>query len=505
MCGILGLMENHPVAQDIYDGLIVLQHRGQDSAGIVTYDTHFNLKKGNGLVRDVFHTKNMIRLGGSMGIGHVRYPTAGSYRVEEAQPFYVNSPFGIALIHNGNLTNYEELKKEVVNKDLRYMNTTSDSELLLNVFAQALRDLKIDTINTLTPEKIFHAMETVFRRLKGSYSVIAMIAGYGIVAFRDPYGIRPLCIGKREDGGIMPEYILSSESVAIDTLDFQFISDIQPGEVVFIDMKHNLYRKQVAEKKWAPCIFEYVYLARPDSIIDDVSVYKARLRMGVTLAKKIKESGIKIDVVVPVPDSSRSGALSLAAELGVNYREGLVKNRYIGRTFIMPGQQIRKKSIHYKLNPIKLELKNRNVLLVDDSIVRGNTSKKIVDMIRAAGAKKVFFASCAPPLINPCLYGVDMPSKKEFVANNLNVEEICKVIGADKLFYQDTKDLLDSAKKGNPHVTGFCHACMGGKYPTPEVTEEMLEKAELSRGEVHKIESIMDEEDDIKEDQMALL
>ncbi len=502
MCGILGLMENHPVAQEIYDGLIVLQHRGQDSAGIMTYNDHFNLKKGNGLVRDVFHTKNMIRLTGSVGIGHVRYPTAGNYKAAEAQPFYVNSPFGIALIHNGNLTNYEELKKEVIGSDLRYLNTSSDSELLLNILARALHMAKK---NVMTHADIFKAMETVFRRLKGSYSVIAMIAGHGLLAFRDPYGIRPLCFGKRETGGIMPEYAFASESVAIDTLDFTFDSDVQPGEAVFIDMKRKLHRKQIVPKKWAPCIFEHVYLARPDSILDNVSVYKARMRMGVSLAKKIKKAGLKIDVVVPVPDSARSAALSLASELGVPYREGLVKNRYIGRTFIMPGQDVRKKSIRYKLNPIKLELNKRNVLLVDDSIVRGNTSKKIIDMIRGAGARKVFFASCAPPLVSPCVYGVDMPSKKEFVANDLKTEEVCKSIGADKLFYQDSADLIDSARKGNPTITNFCHACMCGKYPTGDITKEMLDKAELARGDVHKIESMMDAGEDVTDEQMSLL
>jgi amidophosphoribosyltransferase len=502
MCGIIGIIGNRQVAQELYDGLTVLQHRGQDSAGITTYEDRFHLKKGNGLVRDVFHTKNMIRLRGPMGIGHVRYPTAGSYDAAEAQPFYVNSPFGISLIHNGNLTNYDELKKEVLRVDLRHLNTRSDSELLLNVVARALR---MNNSPVLTPGKIFKAIDMVFKRVKGSYSVIALIADYGMLAFRDPYGIRPLCIGKRADGGIMPEYVIASESVAVDTLRYDFISDIQPGEAVFIDMKRNLYRKQITKRHWAPCIFEHVYLARPDSIIDDVSVYKARLRMGISLAKKIKKSGIKIDVVVPVPDSSRSSALSLASELGVNYREGLVKNRYIGRTFIMPGQEIRKKSIRYKLNPIRLELNKRNVLLVDDSIVRGNTSKKIIEMIRNAGAKKVYFASCAPPLISPCLYGVDMPSKREFVANGLNVNQICKVIGADRLFYQDTKDLLAAAHKGNPRITGFCYACMGGKYPTKEITKEMLDKVELSRGDVHKIERLMETGDEMSEEQMSLL
>lgn len=502
MCGIMGIMANRPVAQEIYDGLIVLQHRGQDSAGIMTFEDHFHLKKGNGLVQDVFHTKNMIRLRGNMGIGHVRYPTAGSTDAAEAQPFYVNSPFGISLIHNGNLTNYEELKQEVTRVDLRHLNTTSDSELLLSIFAQSIRDLRP---KSFTSELLFKAMENVFRRLKGSYSVIAMIANYGVVAFRDPYGIRPLCLGKR-DHELMQEYAFASESVALDTLGFDFVGDVQPGEVVYIDMQRNVHRQQVAKKNWAPCIFEHIYLARPDSILDNVSVYKTRMRMGVKLSKKIKEAKLKIDVVIPIPDSSRSAALTLAQELGVKYREGLVKNRYIGRTFIMPGQAIRKKSIHYKLNPIKLEIKGRNILLVDDSIVRGNTSKRIIEMVREAGAKKVYFASCAPPLISPCVYGVDMPSKKEFVANDLNTDEICKVIGADRLFYQDMEDLLDSAQKGNPQITNFCYACMSGKYPTPEVTKELLDKAESARNDKAKLGIVAEMGgDEIKDDQLSLL
>lgn len=502
MCGILGIASNQPVAQQIYDGLTVLQHRGQDSAGIMTFRNHFHLKKGNGLVRDVFHTRNMIRLLGNIGIGHVRYPTAGGYDVAEAQPFFVNSPFGIALIHNGNLTNYEELKEEVSKKNIRYMNTTSDSELLLNVLANEILELKK---KELTPDLLFSAMEMVFKRLKGSYAVIALIAGYGMIAFRDPYGIRPLCFGRRETD-MVPEYMFSSESVALDTLGYEFIADVQPGEVYFVDNQRNVHSKQVANKNWGPCIFEHVYLARPDSIIDNVSVYKARLRLGESLAKKIKKMNLDIDVVVPIPDSSRSAALPLAQALGVKYREGLVKNRYVGRTFIMPGQEIRKKSIHYKLNALPLELNNRNVLLVDDSIVRGNTSKKIIEMVRAAGARKVYFASTAPKLVNPCLYGVDMPSRKDFVANGLTTEEIAKFIGADKLIYQDEKDLLAAAKKGNPKITNFCYACMGGKYPTGDITEEMLNKAELSRGSAQESDEFFPHgEEDSKEDQMSLV
>lgn len=494
MCGILGVAANNPVVQDIYDGLTVLQHRGQDSAGIMTYEDRFHLKKGNGLVRDVFHTKNMIRLKGHIGIGHVRYPTAGGYDAAEAQPFYVNSPFGIALIHNGNLTNHADLKEEVEKVNIRYLNTTSDSEVLLNVLANEILNLKT---TKLTPDGLFKAMETVYKRLKGSYAVIAMIAGYGLLAFRDPYGIRPLVIGKRTGRGTMPEYMIASESVALDTLGFEWVDDVQPGQAYFIDNKRDLHKKQITKKHWAPCIFEHVYLARPDSIMDDVSVYKTRIRMGTYLAKKIKAAKLDIDVVVPVPDSARSAALPLAQELGVKYREGLVKNRYVGRTFIMPGQGIRKKSIHYKLNPIGLELRKRNVLLVDDSIVRGNTSKKIVEMVRKEGAKNVYFASCAPPLINPCPYGVDMASRRDFVANGLTVEEIAKFIGADRLFYQEEEDLIRAAKEGNPKVTDFCYACMGGKYPTGDITEKMLEKVESARGTVPQEEE--------RDDQMSLV
>ncbi len=505
MCGILGIMGNKPIAQEIFDGLTVLQHRGQDSAGIMTYEDHFHLKKGNGLVRDVFHTKNMLRLRGTVGIGHVRYPTAGSYDAAEAQPFFVNSPFGVALIHNGNLTNYDELKDEVLKVDLRYLNTKSDSELLLNVVAQGIRDtLRSKRVRTyaITPEILFAAMENVFKRLKGSYSVIAVIAGYGLMAFRDPYGIRPLSFGMRKTE-MLPEYIFASESVTLDTLGYDLVSDVQPGEVVFIDTKRVVHRKQVARKHWAPCIFEHVYIARPDSMQDGVSVYKTRMRMGVKLAQKIKKAKLNIDVVVPVPDSARSSALALAQELGIKYREGLVKNRYIGRTFIMPGQEIRKKSIHYKLNPIKLEIEGRNVLLVDDSIVRGNTSKKIIEMIREAGAKKVYFASAAPQIISPCVYGVDMPTKKELVANGLTVDQICKVIGADELFYQEVDDLVDSAKEGNPKITNFCYACMSGKYPTAEVTKELLAKAESARGNVHQLDEELG--DGAKDDQLTLI
>ncbi|MBI5152518.1 amidophosphoribosyltransferase [Candidatus Peregrinibacteria bacterium] len=503
MCGIIGVIGNNEVAQELYDGLVVLQHRGQDAAGMAIYDgDRFNIKKGNGYVRDVFRTKNMVRLKGNIGIGHVRYPTAGSYDPNESQPFYVNSPFGIALIHNGNLTNYIELKEEVLKDNIRHLNTTSDSEVLLNVVANEILHLHK---TKLVPEDIFTAMKKVYQRLKGSFSCIMLIAGYGIAAFRDPNGIRPLLFGKRENGSLRTEYIFASENVALSTLDFELASDVQPGEVIYIDMKHNVHRKVCAKPaQRAICIFEYVYLARPDSILDGVSVYKTRLRMGKFLAKQIKKSGVKIDTVMPIPDSARSCALSIAEELGVPYREGLVKNRYIGRTFIMPGQEIRKKSIKYKLNPIELEIRGKSVLLVDDSIVRGNTSKKIVDMVRECEPKKVYFVSSAPPLRWPCLYGVDMPNKKEFIAHNLSIKEIAKVIGVDGLFYQKIEDLVESAAEGNPKMA-FCTACFNGKYPTKEITRKMLERAEASRERYRKYDEIEEYDSKLLEDQLSLL
>lgn len=481
MCGILGIIQNRPVAQDLYDGLIVLQHRGQDAAGIATYNGgQMHLKKGNGLVRDVFRTKNMIRLKGNMGIGHVRYPTAGCNSIEEAQPFYVNAPFGIALAHNGTLTNYEQLKEEVHVNNLRHLNTTSDSEVLLNILAFELSHEAKNRIPKLSHEKIFNAIKRVFKRVEGGYAVLALIVDHGIVAFRDPNGIRPLTIGIRENGD-HKEYAVASESVAMQALGFKILRDVNPGEAIYIDSKEGLFTHQCVRSKISPCIFEYVYLARPDSLIDNISVYKTRLRMGQFLAKQIKNDKLDIDVVIPVPETSRHIALTLANELNVKYREGFVKNRYIGRTFIMPNQEERKKSVRYKLNPISLEFRKKNVLLVDDSIVRGNTSKQIVDMVREAGAKHVYFASAAPPLINPCVYGIDMPTRHDFIANKLNHDEICKMIGADKLYYQTYKDLAKSAHMGNPKIKDFCWACMGGPYPAGKITEEVLARVEQSR------------------------
>ncbi|MDH5597350.1 MAG: amidophosphoribosyltransferase [Candidatus Peregrinibacteria bacterium] len=483
MCGVLGMIANQPVVQDLYDGLIVLQHRGQDAAGLATYDgNQVHMKKGNGLVRDVFRTKNMIRLQGNMGIGHVRYPTAGCYTEEEAQPFYVNAPFGIVLGHNGNLTNYATLKKEVIDKDLRHLNTTSDSELLLNVLAHELIQEKAD--KQLKPEQIFKAVKRVYKRIEGGFAVMAMIAGHGLLAFRDPNGIRPLVIGSRKVSGKKEEFIIASESVAIQTMGYKLLRDVQPGEAVYIDQKtHKLHTMQCAKADPTPCIFEFVYLARPDSLIDGISVYKTRIRMGQKLARLIKPDleKMNLDVIIPIPETSRPIAMAMAEQFKIKYREGFVKNRYIGRTFIMPSQHLRQKSIRYKLNPIPLEFKGKNVLLVDDSIVRGNTSRKIVEMVREAGAKKVYFASAAPPIVNPDVYGIDMPTRKELIANRLSTKQIAKAIGVDGLYYQKIEDLLDAAREGNKKIKNFCWSSMGGPYPAGNITEAVLQRVEQER------------------------
>lgn len=507
MCGIIGILSSHHVVQDLYDGLVCLQHRGQDAAGIMTYDgDKFHLRKGDGLVREVFKQHHIVRLKGTMGLGHVRYPTAGSYDPMESQPFYVNTPFGISLIHNGNLTNYVNLATEVRTNNLRHLETASDSEILLNVVADEL--LKVRVLK-LAPEDIFKAMEAVYQRLTGSFSVIMMIAGHGLVAFRDPQSHRPLIFGRRQNG-LDYDYMIASESVALSAMGFEVIRDLEPAEVLYIDQKKQIHSHIAAKSNIAPCIFEWVYLARPDSTIDKVSVYKARLRMGESLAKKIKKKNLKIDVVIPVPDSSNSAAIPIAHELGVKYREGLVKNRYIGRTFIMPGQAIRKKSIHYKLNPLPLEFKGKNVLLVDDSIVRGNTCQQIIEMVRKAGAKKVYFASFSPPLISPCVYGVDIPTRKELIASGLTLEQIRDSIGADELFYQDIDDLFQAVHKGNPKITRACMACFTGEYPTKEVTKETLDEAERMRGceriqnySYDHLESFADD-DEVSEGQMRI-
>ncbi|MBN8211737.1 MAG: amidophosphoribosyltransferase [Xanthomonadales bacterium] len=463
MCGILGIVGTSDVAAALYDGLTVLQHRGQDAAGIATANgTQVRLHKGNGLVRDAFDAKAMALLQGRVGIGHCRYPTAGSEGSDEAQPFYVNSPFGIALAHNGNLINTDTLRREVFEQDRRNVNTESDSEVLLNVFAHEL-----DKQRVLTPDAAFRAVEGVTRRAKGGYAVVAVVLGLGLVAFRDPHGIRPLVLGRRDsDAG--SEYAVASESVALDILGFDRVRDIAPGEAVVITPRGELYSRQCADGDLRPCIFEFVYFARPDSMMDEISVHKARMRMGVTLGEKIQRLRPKhdIDVVIPIPDTSRDAALEIANTLGVKYREGFIKNRYVGRTFIMPGQGERVKSVRRKLNPIPLEFKNRVVLLVDDSIVRGTTSQQIVQMARDAGAKKVYLASAAPPVRFPNVYGIDMPSPEELVAHGRTEEEVQTLLGCDWLIYQDLAD-LESAVAG-PKFPGrkFDSSCFNGEYVT---------------------------------------
>ncbi len=483
MCGIIGIVGHENVNQELYDGLTVLQHRGQDAAGIVTCDNgRLFLRKDNGLVRDVFHTRHMLRLVGRMGIGHVRYPTAGCFSSAESQPFYVNSPFGISLAHNGNLTNAIELKRDLFRADRRHINTDSDSEVLLNVFAHELQqqgNLKV------TPDDVFAAVAGVHHRCRGAYAAVAMITGHGIVGFRDPHGIRPAVFGQRETARGM-EYIIASESVAIDSLGFELVRDIAPGEAVYIDTEGQLHTRQCAENpQLNPCIFEHVYFARPDSIIDSISVYKARLRMGEALAKKIDRvfSDHDIDVVIPIPDTSRTSALQLSNALGVLYREGFIKNRYIGRTFIMPGQKQRKKSVRQKLNAIELEFKGKNVLLVDDSIVRGTTSKQIIQMAREAGAKKVYFASAAPPVRYPNVYGIDMPSVNELVGHNRDDKQIAEAIGADWLVYQDLDDLIETARRGNPEITRFDTSVFDGIYVTGDITTDYLDFIEGRRND----------------------
>jgi amidophosphoribosyltransferase len=483
MCGILGVVARSPANQLLYDGLLLLQHRGQDAAGIVTSERNsFHMHKAPGMVRDVFRTRNMRSLPGNMGIAHCRYPTAGSaFSSAEAQPFYVNSPFGIVLGHNGNLTNAQQLKEEMFRTDLRHINTGSDSEVLVNVLAHELEKASVKL--RLEPQTIFTAVAHVHRRLRGAYAVVAMIAGYGVLAFRDPYGIRPAVIGYNETPH-GTEYMVASESVAVDANGFRVLRDVLPGEAVFIDEDGNFYSEQCAPKSSLnPCIFEYVYLARPDSLIDGASVYETRLNMGEKLAHKIRREyrHLQVDVVIPIPDSSRPSALQLAAGLGVPYREGFVKNRYIGRTFIMPGQAVRARSVRQKLNPRSMEFAGKNVLLVDDSIVRGTTSREIVQMARDSGARKVFFASAAPPVRFPNVYGIDMPTRAELIAAHRSEEEVAREIGADALVYQDLDDLKDAVRRANPRLTSFETSCFDGIYITGDITSDYLRSIEIQR------------------------
>jgi amidophosphoribosyltransferase len=489
MCGIIGIVGRESVSPRLYDGLTLLQHRGQDAAGIATcHDGRLVLRRGAGLVRDVFRSSDIQRLEGRMGIAHVRYPTAGTSGQAEAQPFYVNSPYGIVMAHNGNLTNADVLQTELFESDLRHINTRSDSEVLLNVFAHELQDLKPST--HLTADMIFATVAAVHRRCRGAYAVIGMVVGRGVFAFRDPLGIRPAVIGERvTDNGT--EYCIASESVALQGLGFTLLRDIAPGEAVYIDMDGNLHSEQCAQNPvLSPCIFEYVYLARPDSIIDNVSVYKSRLRMGEALARRIllERPNHDIDVVIPIPDTSRTSALEVAFNLGVKYREGFIKNRYIGRTFIMPGQQLRKKSVRQKLSPIELEFNGKNVLLVDDSIVRGTTSGQIVEMARDAGAKKVYMASAAPPVRYPNVYGIDMPAADELIAHNRTTVEIQETIGADWLVYQTVEDLIEAVRYDKHPIENFESSCFTGEYVTGDVDGEYLNTLQQQRSDNAKRE-----------------
>src|SRR5260221_563760 len=484
MCGIVGVVARSRVNQLVYDGMTVLQHRGQDAGGIVTAEGHsFHMHKGRGLVRDVFRTRDMRNLAGHMGIAHCRYPTAGSASSEaEAQPFYVNSPYGVVLAHNGNLVNAEQLRRELFMDDRRHVNTNSDSEILLNVLAHEIHDAS-EGRERLNPDIIFTAVAGVHRRVKGAYAVVAMVAGHGLLAFRDPHGIRPLIIGRADtDRGV--EFIVASESVTLDTLGFKVMRDVAPGEAILVDESGNFHSRQCAENpQLNPCIFEFVYLARPDSVIDGISVYESRRNMGRSLADKIMALGLKdeIDVVIPIPDSSRSSALEVAAKLKRQYTEGFIKNRYIGRTFIMPGQELRRKSVRQKLNAMGIEFKGKNVLLVDDSIVRGTTSRGIVQMARESGASQVFFASAAPPVRFPNVYGIDMPTRGELIATGRSESEIAEAIGADAVIYQDLEALIDDVRSLNPAIRRFDCSCFDGVYVTADVSQEYLDGIEAGR------------------------
>jgi amidophosphoribosyltransferase len=495
MCGIVGIFARSSVNLALYDSLTVLQHRGQDAAGIVTAcNGRLFLRKDNGLVRDVFHTRHMKHLQGNIGIGHVRYPTAGSSGPAQAQPLYVNSPYGIALAHNGNLTNSAELSELIYKQNLRHINTDSDSEILLNVFAHELQ-----SISKLKPtaEDIFQAISEVHKRCRGAYAAVALIVGYGMVGFRDPYGIRPLVLGKRKTRkGV--EYMMASESVALDSQGFQLVRDVAPGEVIYINEEGELFTKVCAESPvLRPCIFEHVYFARPDSMIDGVSVYKSRLRMGEKLAQKILRERPEhdIDVVIPIPDTSRTAAVELANALGVKFREGFVKNRYIGRTFIMPGQSQRKKSVKQKLNAIALEFQDKNVMLVDDSIVRGTTCRKIIEMAREAGARNVYFCSASPPVQHQNVYGIDMPAKSELIAWNKTIKEVEAAIGADWLVFQDLDDLVASCAEGSLIPLDFECSVFDGVYVTGDVNERYLNALEERRNDLAKLKQ--DKEDSI--------
>jgi amidophosphoribosyltransferase len=479
MCGVIGLLTRREVGPDLVEGLLALQHRGQDSAGVLTSDGTFHLKKGNGTVGSVFNPKNLGRLTGNAGIGQVRYPTIGPGSAEDAQPFYVNHPFGIAMVHNGNVTNYSDLRRELMCDDFRQLTSFSDVEPLLNVFAEGLEQTNL---RRFSPASVFKAIRGVFDRAHGAYSVVALIHGRGLLAFRDPFGIKPLVFSQQGN-----EFAFASESVAFDRLGFHGFTDVKAGEAIFVDFKGKVHRSQIQPGTPRPCIFEFVYFARPDSVIDGIEVYEARLRLGERLAYEVARQGLKPDVIVPVPDTARAAASSLASALGIELREGLIKNRYIARTFIMHGQDRRALSVRQKLNPVRSQVQGRDVLLVDDSIVRGTTSREIVQMVRDAGARKVFLAITAPPLRYPCVYGIDMMTRGEFVAKNRTIEQIRKVIGADALVYQTYQGLVEAVagpqpgtRNSQPATRLFCTACFNGEYPTG-VTKRYLAQMERER------------------------
>lgn len=485
MCGFISIFgsDGTPVLTDVLDGLLAIQHRGQDAAGVVTYDgQRFNAKKGIGLVREVFETKHLDRLKGNMAVGHVRYPTVGKGESMDVQPFWHDFPFGIAMAHNGNVTNFVDLKNDYFPSHGIPLSSDCDLEAVLDVMAKSLVDK--GNLQYLTEETIFEAISEVFRMVKGAYSVVGMIAGKGMFAFRDPYGIKPIIFGERqEENG--PSFALASESVVLDVTGYGNKRDLQAGEALWIDMDRNLHWKKLTDNPHRPCIFEQVYFARPDSILDDISVYKTRMRMGEAIARKFMKTGLEPDVVIPVPESARTAAQAMAQTLGVPCREGLVKSRYIGRTFIMADDNLRKKSIRQKLNPIPLEFQDKKVLLLDDSIVRGNTSRELVRMAKEAGAKEVYLASYSPPLVYQCPYGIDMSTKKEFIARDRSEEELRLEIGCDALIYQDLDDMVEAARIGNPKIEKFCTACFDGNYPTGDITTDILDKIEDERVEAH--------------------
>ncbi len=477
MCGVIGMWANDLVIRDLYQGLLAMQHRGQDAAGIITYDGRFHTEKGNGLVRDIFTVEAIQHLRGPIGIGHTRYPTVGGGGGQDAQPFQLNSPFGIIMAHNGNVANYRELKDELFEKHHRLLNSDCDVEIILNIFAESLAH---ERARTLEPEHVYRAVESVYRKVKGSYSVVAYIAEQGMVAFRDPYGIKPLAYGVRKDG-LLPSYAFASETVTLSIMNFGEMRNVEAGQVVFLDKGRRLHTKRLVDRAHSPCLFEWVYFARPDSFIDKANVYKVRVNLGRFLAAEIRKRKLGIDVVVPVPDSARDAAIEIARKLNLKYSEALVKNRYIGRTFIMPVDEKRKDSVRQKLSPIASELKGKKVLLVDDSIVRGNTSRAIVQMVRDCGAKKVYFASYSPPLRHPCVYGIDMQTKTEFVAQGASERGVARKIGADRVIYQSLAALKKAVQVENPKLKSFCAACFDGVYPTGDITPDLLEDIEKER------------------------